>query len=256
MRTALVLAAALALAPWSVPVDAQGQVQVEAELAPDPVSIEEVARLTIEVRTRSLAQPRFSPRFELDNLAVLGQPHRSETFRFVNGVSMHSSRLTWYLRPLRPGPAAARSIQIELDGDVYDLPDDYYQRFPETVLAVGLENRFRVKLSEEDAQRVRTVEDLVSTIVSVAECMCFSSCGSTLPPANVNRISLPDMDFALSLRAEETCGRMWDFLREHVFPAEPGTGYVFDSADVHQPLGADPRRVTVALHFLVQEAHA
>ncbi|WP_193428143.1 acyl carrier protein [Corallococcus soli] len=29
-----------------------------------------------------------------------------------------------------------------------------------TVLAVGLENRFRVMLSEEDAQGVRTVEDL------------------------------------------------------------------------------------------------
>jgi predicted metal-dependent enzyme (double-stranded beta helix superfamily) len=33
----------------------------------------------------------------------------------------------------------------------------------------------------------------------------------------------------------------------------PGTGYIFDVADVHQPVGADPRRVTVALHFLVQE---
>lgn len=36
----------------------------------------------------------------------------------------------------------------------------------------------------------------------------------------------------------------------------PGTGYVFDAADIHQPVGADPRRVTVALHFLVYESHA
>jgi acyl-CoA dehydrogenase len=28
------------------------------------------------------------------------------------------------------------------------------------------------------------------------------------------------MDFALSARAEEVCGRMWDFMREQVFPAE------------------------------------
>jgi acyl-CoA dehydrogenase len=28
------------------------------------------------------------------------------------------------------------------------------------------------------------------------------------------------MDFALSARAEDVCGRMWDFMREHVFPAE------------------------------------
>ncbi|HWE90102.1 MAG TPA: acyl-CoA dehydrogenase family protein, partial [Pseudonocardiaceae bacterium] len=29
------------------------------------------------------------------------------------------------------------------------------------------------------------------------------------------------MDFALSAKAEETCARMWDFMRESVFPAEP-----------------------------------
>ncbi len=34
-----------------------------------------------------------------------------------------------------------------------------------------------------------------------------------------------------------------------------GTGYVFDASDVHQPVGADPHRVTVALHFLVHDSH-
>jgi acyl-CoA dehydrogenase len=29
------------------------------------------------------------------------------------------------------------------------------------------------------------------------------------------------MDFALSARAEDVCGRLWDFMRESVFPAEP-----------------------------------
>ena len=29
------------------------------------------------------------------------------------------------------------------------------------------------------------------------------------------------MDFALSREAEETCARMWDFMRAEVFPAEP-----------------------------------
>ena len=33
------------------------------------------------------------------------------------------------------------------------------------------------------------------------------------------------MDFALSARAEDVCGRMWDFMRDQVFPAEP----VYDS---------------------------
>ena len=34
----------------------------------------------------------------------------------------------------------------------------------------------------------------------------------------------------------------------------PGAGYVFDAVDMHQPVGADPRRVTVALHFLVHDS--
>src|SRR3954466_13987494 len=29
------------------------------------------------------------------------------------------------------------------------------------------------------------------------------------------------MDFPLSARAEDVCGRMWDFMRDQVFPAEP-----------------------------------
>ncbi|HLK99449.1 MAG TPA: acyl carrier protein [Myxococcaceae bacterium] len=35
-----------------------------------------------------------------------------------------------------------------------------------TVLAVGLENRFRVKLSEEDAVGLATVEDLTKLVVT------------------------------------------------------------------------------------------
>ena len=38
-----------------------------------------------------------------------------------------------------------------------------------TVLAVGLENRFRVKLSQEDAVGVRTVEDLAKLVVRRSE---------------------------------------------------------------------------------------
>jgi hypothetical protein len=39
---------------------------------------------------------------------------------------------------------------------------------------------------------------------------------------------------------------------EHNYPV--GAGYVFDPVDVHQPVAADPHRVTVALHFLVHES--
>ncbi|MCY1019547.1 acyl carrier protein [Pyxidicoccus sp. MSG2] len=37
-----------------------------------------------------------------------------------------------------------------------------------TVLAVGLENRFRIRLSEEDAQEVRTVGDLAKLVAQRA----------------------------------------------------------------------------------------
>ncbi|MEA2575533.1 MAG: 3-mercaptopropionate dioxygenase [Chloroflexia bacterium] len=33
-----------------------------------------------------------------------------------------------------------------------------------------------------------------------------------------------------------------------------GAGYVFSAVDVHQPVGADPRRLTIALHFLVHDS--
>lgn len=39
---------------------------------------------------------------------------------------------------------------------------------------------------------------------------------------------------------------------ERDYPA--GTGYVFDPVAVHQPVGADPWQVTVALHFLVHDS--
>jgi acyl-CoA dehydrogenase len=29
------------------------------------------------------------------------------------------------------------------------------------------------------------------------------------------------MDFALSAKAQDVCDRLWDFMREQVFPAEP-----------------------------------
>jgi hypothetical protein len=45
-------------------------------------------------------------------------------------------------------------------------------------------------------------------------------------------------------------------LGAHDYP--PGTGYTFNPDDVHQPVGVDPDKVTVALHFLApsQEGRA
>nr|AYM52860.1 acyl carrier protein [Myxococcaceae bacterium MCy9487] len=58
--------------------------------------------------------------------------------------------------------------ELEFEGVVepsHDLLRDMHlDSLGLTVLAVGLENRFRVLLSEEDAQGVRTVEDLARLV--------------------------------------------------------------------------------------------
>ena len=49
-----------------------------------------------------------------------------------------------------------------------------------------------------------------------------SAAGPRSPRCDASHVRryLPDMDFALSAKAEDVTGRMWDFMREHVFPAE------------------------------------
>jgi hypothetical protein len=42
------------------------------------------------------------------------------------------------------------------------------------------------------------------------------------------------MDFAPSATADDVCGRMWDFMRDHVFPAEP----VYAQSGAWQLMGA------------------
>jgi predicted metal-dependent enzyme (double-stranded beta helix superfamily) len=44
-----------------------------------------------------------------------------------------------------------------------------------------------------------------------------------------------------------------NLISERDYP--PGTGYIFNAVDIHQPVGADAKTVTIALHFIVQENH-
>ncbi|MGO8969751.1 MAG: phosphopantetheine-binding protein [Myxococcaceae bacterium] len=71
---------------------------------------------------------------------------------------------------------AIRSIartELELEGPVQPsddlLADLGLDSLGLTVLAVGLENRYRVKLSQEDAVGLRTVEDLAKLVVRRSE---------------------------------------------------------------------------------------
>jgi acyl carrier protein len=68
--------------------------------------------------------------------------------------------------------AIART-ELELDRPVHPeddlLADLGLDSLGLTILAVGLENRFRVKLSQEDAVGLRTVADLASLVVRRTE---------------------------------------------------------------------------------------
>lgn len=61
------------------------------------------------------------------------------------------------------------STELELDGPVSPgarlLEDLALDSLGLTVLAVGLENRFRVKLDEQDAEGIATVGDLARLVV-------------------------------------------------------------------------------------------
>jgi hypothetical protein len=103
---------------------AAAEVEVEAGFTAPVVGVDETVGFWIEVRSGFLRAPRFEPELELDNLEILGQPSRSESFRFVNGTSARSLRLTWVVRPLAPGPAAVRSIRVVLGGQTLDLPSE------------------------------------------------------------------------------------------------------------------------------------
>lgn len=116
------VSALLLVAGLLAPVAGRADVEVEARLEPDQVSIEEAARLIVEVRSDGPQPREVSPSFELDNLQRMGSPQRSQTFRFVAGSSYHQVRLIYFLRPLSPGPAAVRSIRVEVNRDVYELP--------------------------------------------------------------------------------------------------------------------------------------
>jgi hypothetical protein len=66
-------------------------------------------------------------------------------------------------------------------------------------------------------------------------------CAATVQGIERNRIFAHDTSGDLTLAGERD------------YP--PGTGYLFDAAEVHQPVGADQHLVTVALHFLVCDSH-
>ena len=106
----------------SLAAPAAAKTEVHATLAPELIGIDETATFTIEVTGDSFSSLRIHPNFELDNLEIVGGPSQYEDMSFVNGSFSRTFRYSWQVRPLRLGEARVRSISVQLDDDVVQLP--------------------------------------------------------------------------------------------------------------------------------------
>lgn len=86
--------------------------RVESRIEPRVVSLDGHALFTLEVQGPGFQQPRLRPRFELENLEVLGAPDVSHGLSFGTGASGWHYSWTWRLRPLSAGTAAVRDIHL------------------------------------------------------------------------------------------------------------------------------------------------
>lgn len=98
--------------------------ELDAGFDTEVAGIDEAVGFWIEVRAGFRSPPEFEPTFELDNLQAIGSPKRSESFRFINGSTSRTLRITWLLRPLSIGQAAVRGIRVRIDGEVFQLPTE------------------------------------------------------------------------------------------------------------------------------------
>jgi hypothetical protein len=96
--------------------------EVKVTLEPEVIGVDETATLTIEVHGDGFSTMSFRPKFELDNLEVIGRPARYDDIRFTNGDLSRTFRLSWQVRPLALGQARVRAIVVGLDDKEVRLP--------------------------------------------------------------------------------------------------------------------------------------
>ncbi len=114
----LVAAAALLAA-----VPAAADITVQAQLDANRIGVDESTMLTIEVRSSGIGSISAQPHFNLENLEIASGPQRSESFRWVNGAASRTLLLVWQLAPKGIGPARVRGVNVEIGGQIYQLPD-------------------------------------------------------------------------------------------------------------------------------------
>ena len=116
------LLAALAAAPA-----AGADFRVASRLEPAVVGLDGFAYFHLEVQGPGLEQPRLAPRFELENLEVVGRPNVAHGISLGTGGRGWRYSWTWRLRPLAVGPAGVRDVHLVVGEREVELPSRHLE---------------------------------------------------------------------------------------------------------------------------------
>jgi BatD DUF11 like domain len=107
----------------SLAAPAMAEIDARVLLHPEVIGVDEIATLTVEVRSDEFSSLTFRPDFELENLEVVSPRSQHEDLRYANGALLHSVRQVWQVRALEPGRARVHSISIRLEDRVLQVAD-------------------------------------------------------------------------------------------------------------------------------------
>ncbi|MDH3255827.1 MAG: BatD family protein [Acidobacteriota bacterium] len=118
-------------------------IEVDARLEPTLVGVGQFATLTVEARVEGGIDLALEPRFSLDNLEIVAGPTQSQQVSFVNGRVSRSQTLSWTLRALEVGAARVRELRLEVNQEVFELPEQALEVQEEPVEQVDPFGRIR-----------------------------------------------------------------------------------------------------------------
>jgi len=121
-RAACALLLVVPLAPAATYAE-EPTIELHAELAPDPVGLDELALFTLRIDGPGFGLGRVEPGFLLDNFEGSGGPSTSQSTSWVNGQSSSRVQFTWRLRPKSIGTGRVHDIRVEIDRHVYQADD-------------------------------------------------------------------------------------------------------------------------------------